>query len=432
MVYRGGNGTMLYDNVTVESSQLLFRLDAKNESGPGGSPIALHARNVSVVDPTFTDSAGTHTTAWVGSEGTGANVRTDPLLMLVNHDHFGQDADGVFLPSVQSESQPGVPPGLAFTDATGVTDSHGLLLEGPGEYRYAQGAVDWPASPLEDPVDSLPPATTILSPQPDAVLPRNTASVEVCGVSVDESGLAQVMVNDAPASIAANGVDWCTTLGALSAGPVGITAAATDTRGNVEQYPHAIAVTVAENGPPELDTPIAQIAAIGSNVELQLVADDPDDDGLTYAAAGLPPGLSINVDTGWISGSPTNAGTYAVTVTVDDGYGAAAQADFQWTVNPALSVNPLALEVAPKGVSYPPQSFSAAGGIAPYTWSLAESQLPSDMRLSSEGVLSGVPHTALGSPFPFTVRVTDSRGVAATRAFLLLVTQPCCPSGCHQ
>jgi hypothetical protein len=69
---------------------------------------------------------------------------------------------------------------------------------------------------------------------------------------------------------------------------------------------------------------------------------DPDGDPLTFAATGLPAGLTIDPDTGVISGtidnsaSQVNGGTYLVTVTADDGRGGTISQNFTWEVsNPA-------------------------------------------------------------------------------------------------
>jgi O-glycosyl hydrolase len=53
---------------------------------------------------------------------------------------------------------------------------------------------------------------------------------------------------------------------------------------------------------------------------------------LTYAATGLPTGLSIS-PSGLISGTPSAAGTYAVTVTATDTTGASGSASFTWTIS---------------------------------------------------------------------------------------------------
>ena len=54
---------------------------------------------------------------------------------------------------------------------------------------------------------------------------------------------------------------------------------------------------------------------------------------VTYAASGLPPGVSFNASTRWISGTPTTAGSYTVTLTATaSGYESATET-FDWTIN---------------------------------------------------------------------------------------------------
>ena len=81
--------------------------------------------------------------------------------------------------------------------------------------------------------------------------------------------------------------------------------------------------------------PGSQTATAGTAASLQVHAtDSASGQTLAYSATGLPAGLSINSSTGAISGTPTTAGTYNVTVTATDGTGASGSASFAWTVSP--------------------------------------------------------------------------------------------------
>jgi eukaryotic-like serine/threonine-protein kinase len=84
-------------------------------------------------------------------------------------------------------------------------------------------------------------------------------------------------------------------------------------------------ITVASPGP--------QAGVVGTAASLQIQASDSaSGQTLTYTAAGLPAGLSIDSASGLISGTPTTAGTFAVTITVTDTTGASERASFTWTI----------------------------------------------------------------------------------------------------
>jgi serine protease len=73
---------------------------------------------------------------------------------------------------------------------------------------------------------------------------------------------------------------------------------------------------------------------VGTAVSLQISASDSaSGQTLTYSASGLPAGLSINSSSGLISGTPTTANTYSVTVTATDTTGAHGSASFTWTIS---------------------------------------------------------------------------------------------------
>ncbi|MFI9787022.1 putative Ig domain-containing protein [Kitasatospora sp. NPDC051984] len=78
--------------------------------------------------------------------------------------------------------------------------------------------------------------------------------------------------------------------------------------------------------------PGTQSGTVGTAASLQIHAtDSASGQTLTYAATGLPAGLSINSSTGLISGTPTAAGTSSVTVSATDTTGAAGSTSFSWS-----------------------------------------------------------------------------------------------------
>src|SRR5689334_1379026 len=85
------------------------------------------------------------------------------------------------------------------------------------------------------------------------------------------------------------------------------------------------------NAPPVLTNPGNRSSVVGQATSLQLQATDPDGQPVSYVASGMPPGLSLMVGTGFISGTPTTVGAYNVTATASDGVLKSSQA-FTWTI----------------------------------------------------------------------------------------------------
>ncbi len=93
------------------------------------------------------------------------------------------------------------------------------------------------------------------------------------------------------------------------------------------------------NAAPVVYDPGTQTSIRGSIVTLQPMATDSDGDGLTWSAAQLPAGLSMNAATGFISGTilTTAATSYGTTLTVRDPGGLTGSVSFTWnTIAPAL------------------------------------------------------------------------------------------------
>src|SRR5206468_4617517 len=82
-------------------------------------------------------------------------------------------------------------------------------------------------------------------------------------------------------------------------------------------------------------------------------------------AGSLPPGLSLDPQTGEISGSPSHAGSYTFTVSVDEANGCRGDRDLTIDVNcPGITIGPAAL---PKATTKEPYSVQlTTNGTAPY------------------------------------------------------------------
>ena len=71
---------------------------------------------------------------------------------------------------------------------------------------------------------------------------------------------------------------------------------------------------------------------------ISLNVSDPDGSPLTFTHTGLPFGVTMNPGTGRITGTPTTAGTYNVTIFVSDGLKTVSRS-FVWTVTSGATVD---------------------------------------------------------------------------------------------
>ena len=148
------------------------------------------------------------------------------------------------------------------------------------------------------------------------------------------------------------------------------------------------------------------------------------------ANAALPPGLTLGSD-GTVSGTPTQTGSFAFTVTATDSAQTPASGPplaTQIVISnpPALALN--AMPAPPTGVygtPYGPFSFSVTGGFLPLTWSTTPSSLPPGLSLGSDGSVTGTPTSI--KTFTFTVTVTDSSAptpATSSLPFSINITAP--------
>jgi len=135
-------------------------------------------------------------------------------------------------------------------------------------------------------------------------------------------------------------------------------------------------------------------------------------------------GLTMDPVTGFISGTPSAAGSFPINIKVTDSATPANSAtrSFTWVVGGAPAINTSSLPAGEVSVPYA-QTLSASGGTAPYTWSLATGfTLPPGLLLNAaSGLISGTP--TVDGAYPVTVQLTDASSTSATRA-LSITVQP--------
>jgi subtilase family serine protease len=75
-----------------------------------------------------------------------------------------------------------------------------------------------------------------------------------------------------------------------------------------------------------------QISIVNHGAALQVHAADSGGASLSYAAAGLPPGLAINPTNGVIAGTPAVTGNFTVTVSAGDAFRNGSSTAFHWAI----------------------------------------------------------------------------------------------------
>src|SRR5438874_2695058 len=143
----------------------------------------------------------------------------------------------------------------------------------------------------------------------------------------------------------------------------------------------------------------------------------------SYNATGLPAGLSVNTSTGLISGTPTTAGTYAVTISATNS-GGTGSATLTLTINPP-----------PPPVIQPPLTATGQVGVA-FSYSITATNNPTSYNATglpaglsvntTTGVISGAPAagTDAGSPYSVTISATNSGGTGSATLTLTINPPP--------
>ncbi|MBX3394580.1 MAG: putative Ig domain-containing protein [Phycisphaerae bacterium] len=150
--------------------------------------------------------------------------------------------------------------------------------------------------------------------------------------------------------------------------------------------------------------PSALPDAVVDSLYNQVLSAQGSNGGRWTVEGTLPPGMSLDADTGKIAGRPTTAGSFEFTIRLLRLFVGSGEKSYQLTVHPKLMVN-LNLAVARQGEAYS-SIVDVTGGTPPYEFEYIG--LPAGLTGNADtGVVSGTPvEPEIGRTIQVTV--TDS------------------------
>ncbi len=219
-----------------------------------------------------------------------------------------------------------------------------------------------------------------------------------------------------------------------TAGDFPFTIKVSDSASPVGSDSQAVDITVdPETQPLTIQDPSLPAASHGESYDGRLVASG----GVapyswTLASGSLPPGLSLDRDTGEVTGVPASAGTFSATFRATDSRLPSPETDVVAASikvaepSPQLLVGTAALPALTQGRSYPIY-FNYNLRLQPYqpgtlSWSVISGALPEGMAMDDSGLIYGTPSRA--GYFSFTVQVAYAQGIgpqSATKALSIMV-----------
>ena len=262
-----------------------------------------------------------------------------------------------------------------------------------------------------------PPCEVTIAPIPDVTVTIGN-SISLQASATGECGPITYTMSGAPSGVTIDRNNGSITGTPTETGEFTVTVTATDTEENTDDESFTITVVCRE-------IEIADIPDRTVTVGQELDIDASASGGcppITYTMTGAPEDITINTDTGQISGTVNDEpGPYTVTVRATDTEENTDDESFTITVIEPLTIEHLTDLLEEVDVPMTVIPVRVSGGRPPYGYSL--SGAPSGIDISSTtGEISGTP-TEIGT-FTATMTVTDSDHRTASDDFTITIYTP--------
>ena len=337
----------------------------------------------------------------------------------------------------------GLPTGVTINPTTGfisgvpsVSGTFGIVVTAnDGKGGIAQAVYVLNVAPA--PTTNTPPTLVGNIPSPQSATVGVAFSTTTAGAFFDPNGDPLTFsLNGQPGGLSIDPASGVISGVPSVSGNFPITVTANDGKGGTAQAIFVLNVSPAPavNLPPVLlaNLPSPQSATVGVAFSTTTAGafSDPNGDPLTFSASNLPNGLTMGLNNGIISGTPSVSGTFGVIVTASDGRGGSVQAALVINVVPAAVTNLppsivgngiLSPQSATVGVAFSTTTAGACSDPTGAPLSFAASGLPAGLAISpTNGVISGIP--SVSGTFPVSVSASDGRGGTAQSFFILNVS----------
>ena len=238
-----------------------------------------------------------------------------------------------------------------------------------------------------------------------------TVGTAITPITISSSGGDVVSYSIAPAI--ANGLSFNATNGTISGIPTAVAPSrtyiitATNSGGMAMA---TVAITVNDVAPSIVATPTTQNVTVGSPIETITITSNGGDVISYSISSTLTTGLSFNIATGTISGTPlvvTGSTSYTITATNSGGTDTAIVAITVNEAVPIISISTTTL-VATAGAVIADITIASSGGVVE-SYSI-DPPLPAGLALNpATGTISGTP-TAVARLTTYTITATNTRG----------------------